>query len=87
MMSFVPALIYNVLHPLKIGSAERCDVAAEIDDLGEARQLRQLLTREELEIKIVKQPVAWTRFAFGYQNSATIATVAHGALDYLVFVQ
>jgi len=56
MMSFVPALIYNVLYPLKIGSAERCDVAAEIDDLGEARQLRQLLTREELEIKIVKQP-------------------------------
>jgi hypothetical protein len=60
--ALAPAFVHNVLDPLKIGGAQRCDVAVRaIDDFGEMRQFDLLGLGKQIFIKVLKQRVARTR--------------------------
>ena len=57
--ALAPAFVHNVLDPLEIGGAQRCDVAVRaIDDFGEMRQFDLLGLGKQIFIKVLKQRIA-----------------------------
>ena len=81
--ALAPAFVHNVFDPLEIGSAQRCDaVIRAIDDFGETRQFDLLGLGKQIWIKLLKQPIAWTRLFYrcGREASHTLIA-ARGTLD------
>ena len=81
--ALAPAFVHNVFNTLEIGGVQRQKVAArKIDDFGEVRQFYVLVFGQQTRIKVLKQPIAWTRLFYwcDRQASHTLIT-AGGALN------
>src|ERR1700740_551237 len=82
--ALAPAFVHNVLDPLEIGGAQRCDVAVRaIDNFGEMRQFDLLGLGNQISIKVLKQRIARTRlFCKCKRQDAYAPITADGSLDF-----
>jgi hypothetical protein len=81
--TLAPSFIDNVFDLLEVAGAQRRDVAGRtIDDFGEPRQFDLLVLGKQIEIKVLKQWIAWTRRSCRREREDTrILTAAIGTLD------
>ena len=71
--ALAPAFVHNVFNPLEIGGAQRYEVAARtIDDFGEVRQFDLLGLGKQVWIKVLKQPIAWTRLLLPVRAASAV---------------